>query len=63
LVKEVTLQADKLNTPLLFIVALLAAIVAINEMYSSGRNVVVLLVSMVIFWIALFFLLRSEKVI
>jgi len=56
------LQADKLNTPLLFIVALLAAIVAINEMYSSTRNIIVLSVSIVIFWISLVLLLRSEKV-
>ncbi len=57
------MQANKLNTPLLFIVALLAAVVAINEMYSSARNVIVLAVSMVIFWIALFLLLRSEKIL
>lgn len=57
------MQANKLNTPLLFVVALLAAIVAINEMYSGTRNIIVLVTSMVIFWIALFLLLRSEKVL
>jgi small neutral amino acid transporter SnatA (MarC family) len=57
------LQANKLNTPLLFIAALLAAVIAINEMYSSARNPIVLVVSMVIFWIAMFLLLRSEKVL
>ena len=52
------------NTLLLFLTTLAAAIVAINEMYSgSGRNIFVLAGAFVAFWVSLFLLLRSEKII
>jgi hypothetical protein len=58
------LSTGRWNTLLLFLTTLAAAIVAINEMYSgSERNVFVLAGAFIAFWVSLFWLLRSEKII
>lgn len=58
------MSTGRWNTLLLFLTTLAAAIVAINEMYSDdGRNIFVLVVAFVAFWVSLFLLLRSEKII